>query len=232
MNNPKVQVVCITYKHEKYLAEALDSFVRQKTDFPFEVLVGDDCSPDGTGKIAEEYAKRYPDIIKNIPREHNLGPTRNMVDLISRCTAPYLAFCEGDDYWIDEYKLQKQHDFMERHPEAGFCFTKTKIVFPEDWGIIKWYKPVNGQILVPDSIPGYKSKQWFGAEDLVDVMPAQTSSYFFRWNYDIEFPEWFHGGVVGDFPMLMIQLGKRKAGFIPATWLAGSRTAHSGSQAV
>ena len=215
MKRPKVQVVCITYKHEKYLAEALDSFVRQKTDFPFEVLVGDDCSPDSTGKIAEEYAKRYPDIIKNIPREHNLGPTRNMMDLISRCTAPYLAFCEGDDYWVDEYKLQKQHDFMEKNPECGFCFTKTRIVFPEDWGIIKWYKPIDGQILVPDSLPGYKRKEWFGAEDLVDVMPAQTSSYFFRWNYDIEFPEWFHGGVVGDFPMLMIQLGKQKAGFIP-----------------
>lgn len=215
MKSPKVQVVCITYKHEKFLAEALDSFVRQKTNFPFEVLVGDDCSPDGTGAIAAEYAKRYPDIIKNIPREANMGPTRNMMDLISHCTAPYLAFCEGDDFWVDDYKLQKQYDFMEKHPEVNFCFTKTRIQFPDDWGIIDWYKPINGEIIIPDSLPGYKPSEWFSAPDLVHVMPAQTSSYFFRWNYEMIIPDWFHDGVVGDFPMLMIQLGKGKAGIIP-----------------
>ena len=214
-NDKKVQVVCITYNHEKYIAEALESFVSQKTTFPFEVLVGDDCSPDGTRAIIEEYARRYPDIIKPVDRDQNMGPTRNLMDLCRRCTAPYIAFCEGDDYWVDEYKLQKQFDYMEAHPEAGFCFTKTKIVYPEDWGILDWYHPVNGEILIPDSVPGYQFKSSYFAHELLNIMPAQTSSYFFRWNYELEVPDWFYGGVVGDFPILMMQLGRKVAGFIP-----------------
>lgn len=214
-DSPKVQVVCITYKHEKYLAEALESFVRQKTNFPFEVLVGNDCSPDGTQAVIDTYVQKYPHIIKDIKRERNMGPTRNLVDLCKRCTAPYIAFCEGDDYWIDECKLQKQYDYMESHPNVNFCFTRTKITFPEGWGIEDYYKPVNGEILMPDSMPGAIIKDTYRVHEMIDVMLAQTSSFFFRWNYNLEIPEWYYGGILGDNPMLYMQLGEGIAGFLP-----------------
>ncbi len=214
-SSPAVQVVCITYKHEKFLAEALESFVRQKTNFPFEVLVGNDCSPDGTQTVIDTYVQKYPHIVKDIKRERNMGPTRNLVDLCKRCTAPYIAFCEGDDYWVDDCKLQKQYDYMESHPEAKFCFTRTKITFPEGWGIEDYYTPINGEILMPDSMPGAVIKDSYRVHEMIDVMPAQTSSFFFRWNYNIEIPEWYYGGILGDNPMLYMQLGEGVAGFIP-----------------
>ena len=207
MTIPKVQVVCITYNHEKYIAEALNSFVRQNTNFPYEVLVGDDCSTDNTGKIVAEYAERYPDIIKVIPRESNMGPTRNLMDLISHCTAPYIAFCEGDDYWIDDYKLQKQFDFMENNPNIRICYTKTKVVYPENWGTLDWYKPINGEIIIPDSIPGCAAKRYISAHGFITNFCAHTSSHFYRWNYEMEVPEWFHGGYSCDISIFMMQLG-------------------------
>ena len=106
-----VTVVCITYKHEEFIAQALDSFLMQKTNFKFKIFVGEDCGPDGTADIIRDYAARYPDQIVPFLRKENMGAQRNLIDLCQRATSPYIAFCEGDDYWVDEYKLQKQFDF-------------------------------------------------------------------------------------------------------------------------
>lgn len=213
--SPKVQVVCITYKHEQYLADALESFVRQKTNFPYEVLVGNDCSPDGTQAIIDEYVQKYPHIIRDIKRECNMGPTRNLIDLCSRCTAPYIAFCEGDDYWIDEFKLQKQFDFMEAHSNIRACYTSTRVLFPKEWGLESYYIPVNGEVVLPDSVPGYVKKATYKVHELVGLTAAQTSSFFFRWDYSIVLPEWYHGGMVGDWPLLFLQVGTSSVAFLP-----------------
>lgn len=118
MAKPKLSVILITYNHEKYIAKALDSVLAQETDFPFEIVVGEDRSPDQTREIVKEYAKKYPDIIRMVPREKNTGrPTLNVYETTMACRGEYLAYLEGDDYWTDTHKLQKQVDFLEEHPE-------------------------------------------------------------------------------------------------------------------
>lgn len=127
--NPLVSVRCITYNHEPYIAQAIDGFLMQKTDFPFEVIIHDDASTDKTADIIREYERKYPLIIKPIYQTENQYSKRN--GSIAKAIDPklkgkYIAFCEGDDYWIDPNKLQMQVDFLEKNPEYGMCYTKTK----------------------------------------------------------------------------------------------------------
>ena len=112
-----VSVAVVTYNHEAYIREALDSILMQQVNFSYEIVVGDDCSPDGTRKILEEYADRYPDRFVLLLREKNLGATANSYDIKCHCRGRYIAQLEGDDFWTDPCKLQKQVDFLESHPE-------------------------------------------------------------------------------------------------------------------
>ncbi|MCR5301261.1 MAG: glycosyltransferase family 2 protein [Lachnospiraceae bacterium] len=124
----KLSVILITYNHGKYVENALRSILAQETDFPFEVVIGDDCSTDDTAKILERIAKEYPEHeakgpndrqIRLFIRKENTGgrPTLNVYETTMRCNGEYLAYLEGDDYWTDTHKLQKQVDILERHPE-------------------------------------------------------------------------------------------------------------------
>lgn len=129
---PLVAIRCITYNHEPYIRDALESFVMQKTYFPFVAIVHDDASTDGTGDIIREYAEKYPDIIKPIIETENQyskhdGSLGRIINGACEATgAKYIAMCEGDDYWTDPLKLQKQVDFLESHPEYGMCYTRVK----------------------------------------------------------------------------------------------------------
>jgi glycosyltransferase involved in cell wall biosynthesis len=129
---PKVSVVTITYNQEKYIRQTLDSFVAQQTDFKVEVLVSDDKSTDSTPEIIKEYAKKYPDLIKPVWRDVNLGAAKNCVDTMSRANGAYIALCEGDDYWTDPHKLQKQADFLDAHKDYALCFHPVKIFFDDN----------------------------------------------------------------------------------------------------
>ena len=119
-----VSIRCITYNHESYIRDCLEGFVIQKTSFPFEAIVHDDASTDGTAAIIREDAEKYPDIIKPIYETENQyskhdGSLRRIMDESISPSAKYIAICEGDDYWIDPLKLQKQADFLETHPDYG-----------------------------------------------------------------------------------------------------------------
>lgn len=117
----QVSVVCVTYNHEKYIRKALDSILVQQTTFPFEILVGEDCSTDKTGDILREYQSMYPGRFTVLYREKNLGATVNEYDLLQMTKGKYIAALELDDIWTDSLKLQKQYDFMEKHPEYIGC---------------------------------------------------------------------------------------------------------------
>lgn len=117
----KVSVIVLAYNHEKYLPQALDSIISQKTEHRFEILINDDASTDGTALIAKDYADRYPDIIRFFKQENNLGGTRSGYEMLIRCRGEYIASCEGDDYWCDDYKLQKQIEFLDTHPDYSGC---------------------------------------------------------------------------------------------------------------
>ena len=121
-----VSVICNAYNHEAYIRDALEGFVKQKTDFPFEVLVHDDASKDSTAEIIREYEEKYPEIIKPIyETENQYSKTDGSLTRIQygRARGKYIALCEGDDYWTDPQKLQKQVDALECHPEIDICAT-------------------------------------------------------------------------------------------------------------
>lgn len=125
-----VTIRCLAYNHEPYIRQCLEGFVMQKTNFRFEAIVHDDASTDGTAAIIREYAKKYPDIIKPIFETENQyskkdGSLRRIMD--AHTHGKYVAICEGDDYWIDPLKLQKQVDFLERNPKISYVFTGRQI---------------------------------------------------------------------------------------------------------
>jgi glycosyltransferase involved in cell wall biosynthesis len=123
-----VSVRVVTYNHERWIAQCLEGILMQRTTFPYEVIVGEDCSTDRTREIVLAYAERHPDTIRVLPPEANLGHQRNSFRVQQACRGKYHAMLEGDDYWIDPLKLQKQADFMEAHPEVSLCFHNALIL--------------------------------------------------------------------------------------------------------
>ncbi len=124
----KVSVIVLTFNHENYIAQALDSILMQKVNFRYEILVGDDASSDRTPQLLSEYQSRYPDIIRLRLRKQNLGATQNAYELLNLAQGSYIAACEGDDYWLTPEKLQKQVDFLEANPRYIGCAHKCRIV--------------------------------------------------------------------------------------------------------
>lgn len=127
-----VAIRCTVYNHEPYLRDCLNGFIMQKTNFRFVAIVHDDCSIDGSAAIIREYAEKHPDIIKPIYETENQFSKRDgslqriMSKSIEETGAKYVAMCEGDDYWTDPNKLQKQVDFLEAHPDYSICFSHVK----------------------------------------------------------------------------------------------------------
>lgn len=133
LDSPLVSVVCHTYKHEKFVKDALNSFMMQETTFPFEVIVHDDASPDGTQEIIKEYQARYPNIVKPIFQATNIFSQGKRPSMYSFPAArgKYIAFCEGDDFWIDTQKIQLQCLFLKDNPDYAVCYTDS-IPFQDD----------------------------------------------------------------------------------------------------
>ena len=136
MQKPFVSVKTITYNHEKFIAQCIEGIMMQKTNFSFEFIIGEDCSTDNTMKIIQEYADRYPDVIRVITSENNVGAAENDHRTDLECQGKYVAFCEGDDFWTDPHKLQKQVDFLEANPEYGMIHSS--------------FSCLNGQKLIHD----------------------------------------------------------------------------------
>jgi glycosyltransferase involved in cell wall biosynthesis len=129
-NVPMVSIRCTTYNHESYIRQAIDGFLMQETTFPFEVVIHDDASTDRTADIIREYEVKYPRIIKPIYEIENQyskrdGSLAKIVD--AACVGKYIALCEGDDFWTDAKKLQKQVDFLENNPDYGMCYTNFNV---------------------------------------------------------------------------------------------------------
>jgi glycosyltransferase involved in cell wall biosynthesis len=184
----------IAYNHEQYIARALDSILMQKTGFPFEIVIGDDGSVDGTQRICEQYVQNNPGRIRYIRHEKNIGMMPNFIGTLEACSGNYVAICEGDDYWTDENKLQVQSDFMDAHPDHSFCchlhdvLTRGRLV------------PANKNLpadRVPVTTESYLLHPFF-----------HTTSYFFRNEAQPRpYPEWYYKVLAGDhFLVLFISL--------------------------
>lgn len=205
-NEIKVSVFCLAYNHEKYIRHTLDGFVIQKTNFKFEVLVHDDASTDSTATIIREYEEKYPDIIKPIYQTENQYSKKVKITLdilFPKAQGEYIAWCEGDDYWIDPLKLQKQYDVMEAHPECSICLHKVQFI-KEDGAMTANMLPRNlndcGVIQ-----KGNKTKVFFGRR----AQCFQTSCYFIRkgvFEYRISEMRQLEDFWTGDGTMLLCSL--------------------------
>lgn len=121
-----ISVCMTTYNQEKYIAEAIESVLSQKTTFPVELVIGEDCSPDGTCRVCQGYASKYPNITV-LNHKANMGLPHNLSLVWQECKGQYIAMLEGDDFWSSPDKLQTQVELMEQHPEYSMCFTRTKV---------------------------------------------------------------------------------------------------------
>jgi glycosyltransferase involved in cell wall biosynthesis len=139
MSEPIVSVCLITYNHAKYIAQAIESVLMQQTNFEWELVIADDFSTDGTREIIKEYKTKYPNRIKLILQEENVGANKNWIDLLSYPKSKYIAYFEGDDYWIDKNKLQLQVDFLECNSDFGMVHTGYKRLISKNNTFSRFY---------------------------------------------------------------------------------------------
>lgn len=123
MNESLVSIGMITYNHRPFIAQAIEGVLQQKANFPFELVIGEDCSTDGTREIVFKYQKRYPGIIKVVTSDNNIGMIKNSLRTLKNCGGKYLAFCEGDDYWHNPNKMHKQVEYLENNADCGLVFS-------------------------------------------------------------------------------------------------------------
>ncbi|WP_445323053.1 glycosyltransferase family 2 protein [Psychrobacillus sp. FSL K6-2836] len=169
----------------------------QKTNFHYEILIGEDCSTDNTREIIEEYARLYPEKIRIITSEKNVGPRQNSHRLLNHSKGKYIAECEGDDYWTDPYKLQQQVEYMESHPNCSLCFHAAEI--------IKAPKKSTGKQIRP-----YKENQVSPIEDIISGGGGfcPTGSLLYPKKFMETPPDFYWKAHVGDYPMQLILSSK------------------------
>lgn len=207
---PKLTIVCVTYNHEKYIAQALESFIMQQTNFDFEAIISDDCSTDYTQDIIREYAKKYPNIIKPVLREKNLGVDANFFATYGPLSGGYVAHCEGDDYFTDPLKLQKQVDFLEANPDCSMCFHPVRLFYEDGSYPEGIFPPMN----FTDSI----DKNNIQIEQLLMVNFIQTNSAVYRWRFNEQekLEDIFPKGILPiDYFIHLLHAQKGRIGFIP-----------------
>ncbi len=185
-----VAINCITYNHEPYIRQCLEGFVMQRTNFRFVAIVHDDASTDGTAAIIREYEEKYPDIIRPIYETENKYSKRDgslskiMNEAIDATHCKYVALCEGDDYWIDENKLQMQVDFLENHLDYSVCSHRIK----------KYYH--DQQVFYVDRLDKmFANREGREYTNRSKVWLSETSSVVYRYVADIEFVKYPYSGI-------------------------------------
>jgi glycosyltransferase involved in cell wall biosynthesis len=186
----KLSVAMITYNHERFIGQAIESVLAQKVNFDCEIVIGEDCSTDGTRAIVEDFARRYPDRIRPILHKQNVGGLRNIESTMACCRGLYLAILEGDDYWTCEDKLQKQVDFLDAHPDCAISCHRARFLYesaPENLGS----KP---EVFPPHPAGPYT------LEDLLKGNLVMTCSAVVRHDLIGSLPASLSPTAVGDWP--------------------------------
>ena len=172
----KLSVFVVTYNQEQYIAQCLSSIMSQVVDFDYEVIVGDDCSTDGTAAICDSFAEKYPNI-RVFHHPKNLGHVKNWEFVLNHCEGEYVAMVEGDDYWTDPHKIQTQVDFLDQHKDFSLSFHKVKLVYDE--------QPHREEHLFE-----HLEEREYNAREIYETWTVLTSSVVFRNNIgNISFPK-------------------------------------------
>ncbi len=205
---PLVSICCNTYNHVKYIRDAIEGFLMQKTDFPFEILIHDDASTDGTAEIIRGYETKYHHIIKPIyqtENQYSKGIKISATYNFPRAKGKYIALCEGDDYWIDPLKLQKQVDFLEANPDCSICFHASKHIKDNVTNMFYTHRPKkipkNNKFEIKHAILG-------GGGFMA------TNSMLFLRKHILELPEWMNKTPVGDLPLMLVVASKGYIGYL------------------
>jgi len=209
----KVSVAMVTYNHEPFIAQAIESVLMQQTEFGVELLIGEDCSTDGTREIVAEYAGRHPERIRPLWHEHNVGAQANSIAVLNACRGQYIAALEGDDYWTGPLKLQKQVDFLEAHPECSMCFHNVEVIYEDQSREPRNYCPSD-------------QKEISGLEDILKWNFIPTCSVMCRRGVVCELPDWYHELAIGDWPLHILNAQYGDIGYIES--VMGVHRVHRG----
>ena len=195
----------ITYNHAKYIEEAINGVLIQKTDFDIELVISNDNSTDNTDSIIKSVIeeKDHNKIIKYFKQERNLGMMNNFMFTLKQCKGDYIAMCEGDDYWLDQFKLQKQIDFMKANEEISFTFHRAQILHKGKFELNYRHKSYLDRTIINTDLFLIKAGARFC-----------TASAIFKREVVNPIPDWFSQCHVGDFPLMFLALEKGKIGYL------------------
>lgn len=208
---PLVSICSTTYNREKYIGQAIDSWLAQKTNFNFEIVISDDCSTDNTVQIIEDYILKNPQIrFKLLKSEENQGFVRNSVKVYESAEGKYIAQCDGDDYWIDPLKLQKQVDFLENNTDYVMCFTNS-FIFNEEINEKKAAKLKIWDTCNTCEILEEHNSLTAKIHDELQTL-GHMSSIVFRNNVIEIFPQWYYTTYMNDDTLFVMlsKFGKAK----------------------
>ncbi len=217
MQQPVVSVCIPTFNHAAFIAQTLDGALMQETDFPVEIVIGDDGSTDGAPAIIQAYADRYPDRIRAFLHPENLGPAEprefagrnNVLHLLRACQGEFVALCEGDDYWTDPQKLQKQTDLLRTNPTVSVCHHNVRVIYEDETQPAHLFNPPDQPPI--STLADVLADRWFFA----------TASWLYRNIFRNQpaggpaFADWHQRAAAGDWA-LMIQLAATgKIAYLP-----------------
>jgi glycosyltransferase involved in cell wall biosynthesis len=197
----------ITYNQEAFIAQAISSALMQITDFDYEIVIGDDCSTDGTRDIVADLARRHPSKIRTLFQDVHLGVNRNLVATLQACTGQYVAVLEGDDYWTTQNKLQLQVDFLDSHSDHAICFHNVRIVYQDECSPSHLYHV--------DAQPETRT-----IDELLIGNFINTCSVMFRRDCISELPSRFCSLHMGDWPLHVLNAQYGKIGYLNAVMAA------------
>ncbi len=201
----KASVVIITYNQARFIEQAVESVLSQRTNFDFEVVIGEDCSTDNTRAIVRRYAEQHPGRVRALLHDANLGSRRNFVAAYQASRGQYLAVLDGDDYWTSPEKLQRQVDLLDSHPDYSICFHSAMMVWED-----------SSQAPMPHYPPG--RKQTYTLEELLTHDFVTTSTMVVRNRLITEFPAWYWKAPFGDWPFLALNAMHGPIGYLDECW--------------
>lgn len=183
-----VSVCMISYQHEPFIVKAIEGVLKQKTSFPFNIVIGDDCSTDNTVNSIKTFSWEENNNITILTSDCNVGMMPNFMRTLTACSGKYIAICEGDDYWTDEYKLQKQFDFMEQNQDYAMCFHNATII---------------NQVNQTSKLFGIYNRTEYYGKDLLNMWLIPTASIFFKNVLPKNYPAFFSNATHGDLALFM-----------------------------